>query len=631
MIGHGEKYDEMGELLLAMTDGGLSPRQRHRLAELVAGDVQLRDYYLAFVEVDAMLAWECGAIMGEPSANGPLPTASYGFAGPASIERRLDDAGLDDAGAGVRPHPAALPDPQDVGTASRSSPGIPLPAPRLLGPLCWDWPVAYLVATVMMAVGLLIGAHTYISLPKVAHQPQPETHAIAVSQKRVAVVGQITHMVDCVLENEECIVRNGALQTGKQGVHSLSLISPHSPVSLGDRFTLKSGLLEIAYDMGAKVIVQGPATYDVESQNSGFMHFGKLNGHVQAPQAKGFAITTPTAVVTDLGTEFGVEVDKQGTTTSHVFRGVVEVRSRNADGQPMGRAVRLTKDESVEVKRAIGGGEATLRRIKANPAVFVRSDQLPHSVDDLAREPFRRWLAYSEQLRTDPSLLAYYDFQLKPSRPSVLPNVAAGGDQSLDGVVENATWTTGRMPGKHALLFSNSADYVRVNLPQKIEDVTLVAWVCIYSLDNSLNALLMSDQAGQQRIIHWEVQADGCTEFGLIGSGSSSRPVFDGSRLCRWTHLALTYDHAAKELRLYADGGLVDKKAFPHHAGICIGPARIGHWDGSVSSPEAAPRNLHGRIDELAVFGRPLSENEVRRMYDEGKPVDDRATTRLSQ
>lgn len=82
---------------------------------------------------------------------------------------------------------------------------------------------------------------------------------------------------------------------------------------------------------------------------------------------------------------------------------------------------------------------------------------------DLAREPFRRWLAYSEQLRTDPSLLAYYDFQLKPSRPSVLPNVAAGGDQSLDGVVENATWTTGRMPGKHALLFSNSADYVRVN------------------------------------------------------------------------------------------------------------------------------------------------------------------------
>ena len=32
-----------------------------------------------------------------------------------------------------------------------------------------------------------------------------------------------------------------------------------------------------------------------------------------------FAIRTPTAIVTDLGTEFGVEVDNQGFTTSHVF------------------------------------------------------------------------------------------------------------------------------------------------------------------------------------------------------------------------------------------------------------------------------------------------------------------------
>ena len=39
-----------------------------------------------------------------------------------------------------------------------------------------------------------------------------------------------------------------------------------------------------------------------------------------------FVVRTPTAVITDLGTEFGVEVDKSGVTHSHVFRGKIEVR-----------------------------------------------------------------------------------------------------------------------------------------------------------------------------------------------------------------------------------------------------------------------------------------------------------------
>ena len=45
-----------------------------------------------------------------------------------------------------------------------------------------------------------------------------------------------------------------------------------------------------------------------------------------------FTIKTPTATVTDLGTEFGVEVDKQGSTTSHVFRGLVRVQVVAAEG-----------------------------------------------------------------------------------------------------------------------------------------------------------------------------------------------------------------------------------------------------------------------------------------------------------
>ena len=118
---------------------------------------------------------------------------------------------------------------------------------------------------------------------------------------------------------------------------------------LGDRFEIRSGLLEITYDTGAKVLLQGPVTYEVESKTGGFLSVGKLTGKVEVEAAKGFCVRTPTAVVTDLGTEFGVEVDKQGNTTSHVFRGLVKVRATSGDGEAEGDAEVLHANQSVYV------------------------------------------------------------------------------------------------------------------------------------------------------------------------------------------------------------------------------------------------------------------------------------------
>jgi hypothetical protein len=56
-----------------------------------------------------------------------------------------------------------------------------------------------------------------------------------------------------------------------------------------------------------------------------------------------FAVRTPTALVEDLGTEFGVEVFQSGETASHVFQGQVRVKVAGAGG--VGRA---TGDENPE-------------------------------------------------------------------------------------------------------------------------------------------------------------------------------------------------------------------------------------------------------------------------------------------
>ena len=53
--------------------------------------------------------------------------------------------------------------------------------------------------------------------------------------------------------------------------------------------------------------------------------------------------------MTDLGTEFGVEVAKSGETQSHVFRGKVTLVAMDADGNRQGPETVLDENESAGV------------------------------------------------------------------------------------------------------------------------------------------------------------------------------------------------------------------------------------------------------------------------------------------
>ena len=176
--------------------------------------------------------------------------------------------------------------------------------------------------------------------------------------------------------------------------------SPKTFVSLGDKFALASGLVEITYDTGAKVILQGPVVYQVESKAGGFLSLGKLTARLEKkrndecrmmndelqPMASDihhsslithhlFSVHTPTAIVTDLGTEFGVEVSKEGHTTSHVFRGAVRLQVMVAGGKAEGNAQILHENESARVENRGnqgGGNRVIVLGSSAKPADFVR-------------------------------------------------------------------------------------------------------------------------------------------------------------------------------------------------------------------------------------------------------------------
>lgn len=470
-----------------------------------------------------------------------------------------------------------------------------------VGRFSWDWPVAYLVATVVCLIGICVSSRLYVSDLQIAGS-LPKDAAPAVDVK-TEFVGEITATVGLVWDGTR-------------------------RVSLGQKLTLVSGLMEITYNNGAKVILQGPVEYKVDSPVGGYLSVGKLTGNVATASAKGFLVRTPIATVTDLGTEFGVEVRESGTSCVHVFHGTVEFQSTEPGGR-LDQAVRLTENESAQMEKGNGSRRPTVCRGIADPAAFVRSVQFSKLAKEQEPKPFRRWQTFREELRKVSSLLAYYDFQQRAGEPSVLPNVAANGDTSLDGVVEQATWTNGRMPGKHALLLQNQEDYVRLNLPQKVDELTLVAWINITSLQSgasngkkAFNGLLMSESWIRPGQMHWQIDSNGCICLSQVGINNGqglrewkSSPTFGRAHLRCWTHIATVIDRASR-VRFYVNGQLKGNVApgDPEHVPICIGPSRIGTWD-------CEPRIFNGRIDELAIFGRALGADEVRRLFEGGDPT----------
>ena len=507
------------------------------------------------------------------------------------------------------------------------------------------WPVAYLIATFVFAIGLALAALVHVSQPgqHVDHcDAVPNLNPQSPIPNSSSVVARITGMVDCEWEG------SGFRGQGSEAANQKSEIrSDKSVIHLGDRLALKSGLLEITYDTGAEVILQGPVTYEVESVAGGYLSVGKLTAKLEKTSGvRGrrsesenqkseirnqkspalcsltsdlFAIRTPTAVVTDLGTEFGVEVEASGATRSHVFRGSVRLESIGAKRGASTASRILHANEAALVPTATDDGSRPVQPTTVDPTAFVRPAQFQKRADDSKLKSIRNWRTYSERLRHDPSLLAYYDFQQPPDSRDVLRNVAANGDNSLDGVLENAFWTVGRTAGKDALRFALRDTYVRIHLPQSVEDLTLTAWINVHSLDNPYSGLLMSETWGNSGgQVHWQLRNDGRIILAISGHTDDfhpyqSRPVFDRALLDRWTHVAAVYDHATASVRFYLNGQPIGEDTVPGHIPIRIGAARIGNW-----AAAGEDRNFRGSIDEMAIFRRTLTSDEIQRMFEAG-------------
>jgi hypothetical protein len=150
----------------------------------------------------------------------------------------------------------------------------------------------------------------------------------------IMVVGQVTRVDNCRWADPSMAASNG------------------EPVGLGRKFALNSGLLEITYNTGAKVVLEGPAVYRVDHINGGYLIVGKLIGniakHETGPEdgkgrssrqrvynqdARNFRIVTSTAALIDPyygGAKFAMQAAESGETYMRIYQGRVALILRFA-------------------------------------------------------------------------------------------------------------------------------------------------------------------------------------------------------------------------------------------------------------------------------------------------------------
>ena len=230
------------ELLCCLREGQLSPEQAIQLDGLLSADPEARLFYVRYMDLCANLFWSVLSDDGHRQLMAQVLEAPKSEVPPSS------------------PFPSLL-DTMSHGATGNFS----------------GWPVAYLVATVIFGIGLLMGSLVHVSEPQ-----------------QIAEQCSAAEQVEPRAKERTCRPdhRHGRLPVGKgfrvqsSGFrHSKSEIrNQKSKISRRARRQIRPGLGTNGNHLrhGAKVILQGPVTYEVESKNGGYLSVGKLTARVES-------------------------------------------------------------------------------------------------------------------------------------------------------------------------------------------------------------------------------------------------------------------------------------------------------------------------------------------------------------
>lgn len=544
-------------LVSELTDGQLSDSGRDRLIELVATDDESLAYYIAWTDLHAALHYDL--------VGGDIDVLA--FAG----QRSRPNAG------GLTPSGWARP----------------------------TRPLARRLAIGAVALAASVAVLLFSPLGPDGWEPRGETTAATVERfdhPRIQEFRAKAGLPVAVIANAVGAKWNSPVD-----------LRIGSDVSAGS-LRLVEGIAQIEFVSGANVVLEGPAEIELLSPMLVRCVSGKLRAHVPN-QAIGFVVETPSKRVVDLGTEFAVSVGSMGDEV-HVLDGEVRLELKEAKLASVSPRI-LRLGEAVRTDRAGGTSD-----VNARPIDFLGRERLAELASRESTNRIEQWREYRRRLIADESVVLNYGFDAGPEWERILPHTGKARVDSLNGAIVGCRWSEGRWPWKRALDFKRTSDRVRLSVPGEYESVTFSCWLRIDGFDRWLSSIFLTD--GHERgEPHWQFTETGQILLGVkVGEASSeylSPSVLRLVDVGRWLHLACVYDGPGRSVTHYLDGKAVASLPIENETKIRFGAAEVGNWVGT-GFVDHTVRSLNGRMDELLIFDRPLSGDEISELHHQGQP-----------
>lgn len=296
------ELNELKQLVAASSDGTLLSGESERLEQMLAASREARSIYIAYMQLDAGLDWK---IRGSQSVEGALARSRQSAS--CSLEPdRLAQA--------VRP----------VLTRNRLFSLVALAAS-----------LAFVVASIAwFSMHSSPGTKGAVAATVPKTSDEIATPSPAADNQTVANIVNLSNECHWFVENRR---------------------STDGAIRAGDKVRLIRGQLRMDFACGAIVTMRSPAALEIISPTRTRAVLGTLKAHV-GKGAEGFTVETPRTTVVDLGTDFGIDVSRHGSTDVVVFNGAVDLHSDGIHG--LKSRQRLIAGEGVRVS-----GEGTASRI----------------------------------------------------------------------------------------------------------------------------------------------------------------------------------------------------------------------------------------------------------------------------
>ena len=233
------------------------------------------------------------------------------------------------------------------------------------------------------------------------------------------------------------------------------------------------------------------------------------------------------------------------------------------------------------------------------------------------------WVKHRDQLQQDSDLVAYYDFENVVAQLDV-KNIALNSTESLTGKIIAAQNFQGRWPDNRAAYFDG--DRTKASLPDHpawdfgTDDYTIEMWVNWKQLSASGNPSLI-DFHTHNNAPHTQRLAVVLNNHGTgidIYHGAANWRISDVDiqlAVDTWYHIVVV--HNGDVLYLYKNGEEAARASGTAEDNIRFGGGvvQLGRWSNSTEGGF-----FHGSMDDLAIYQRRLTADEVRRHYQMGKP-----------